>query len=336
VADGIAVGPDGNLWFAEDLANKIGYIAPGLYPPEITSLPSIFGNAETGETLLASPGSWTNEPIGYSYQWEECDSPGEFCSPIAGANAPSYVLTARDVGHTIRVQVSATNAAGASEPVNSAPTVTVLGSPPVNIGAPSISGAAEQGKTLVASSGLWTNEPISYAYQWEECNSLGESCSPISGAEAPSYVLTEGDVGHTVRVQVTAANEAGEGEPVSSEVTSVVVGSPQITILNSRATVARRMVSLDLACTGGRTGASCRGMVRLSVEVRGRVKSQLPKTVSLGRSSYSIPSKTTQPVALHLTRRAVPLLNRFHEVRIHAIATASDGGDTARTILLQR
>ena len=47
-----------------------------------------------------------------SYQWRRCDSAGANCLDIAAASAPTYALVAADVGHTIRVRETATNAYG--------------------------------------------------------------------------------------------------------------------------------------------------------------------------------------------------------------------------------
>jgi len=87
--------------------------------------PSISGNTVQGQTLTEAHGSWTNYPTSYSYQWQDCDSVGNNCSAIAGATSQTYTLSASDVGHTIRVQESATNAGGTGGPVASAPTTVV-------------------------------------------------------------------------------------------------------------------------------------------------------------------------------------------------------------------
>lgn len=95
--------------------------------------------------------------------------------------------------------------------------------PPVNTAVPTISGTAQQGKVLTEAHGTWTNSPTSYAYQWEQCNSLGESCLPISGASSQTYTVTVGDVGHKLKVQETASNSAGAGSPATSAATATVI-----------------------------------------------------------------------------------------------------------------
>ena len=76
-----------------------------------------------GDTLLASVGTWTGSPTGYSYQWQDCN--GGTCADIAGANSSTYVLGDNDVGGAVDVAVTAENAAGNSSPAVSDQTETV-------------------------------------------------------------------------------------------------------------------------------------------------------------------------------------------------------------------
>jgi subtilisin family serine protease len=95
---------------------------------------------------------------------------------------------------------------------------------PVNTTAPSISGSAQQGQTLTASNGVWQNNPTSFAYVWRRCSSGGASCTAISGATQQTYALAPGDVGSTIRVDVTATNGSGS-TTATSAVTSTVTPS---------------------------------------------------------------------------------------------------------------
>jgi hypothetical protein len=75
--------------------------------PENAVPPSVSGSAEPGATLTVSDGTWTGAaPITYARQLLR---DGE---PIPGATGVSYVTTAEDVGRTITVAVTASNAAG--------------------------------------------------------------------------------------------------------------------------------------------------------------------------------------------------------------------------------
>lgn len=98
--------------------------------------------------------------------------------------------------------------------------------PPSNTSLPTISGAAELGKTLTASSGSWSGTtPINYSYQWKRCDTNGGSCSDRSTGQ--TYTLVSGDVGHRMRVSVTATNSDGSASAISSP-TAVVVGVPPV------------------------------------------------------------------------------------------------------------
>jgi len=99
----------------------------GLPPPANISPPSISPNTRPtqGETLTESHGSWRNAPTSYSYRWEDCDTAGNNCSAIRGATSRTHTLVASDLGHTIRVLETASNAGGKSAPVSSPATAVV-------------------------------------------------------------------------------------------------------------------------------------------------------------------------------------------------------------------
>jgi len=82
--------------------------------PASSSPPTISGTPQQGQTLTANRGTWTGaQPQTYAYQWRRCDAVGGACADIPGATAASYVLTATDVGRTLRVRVTARNSLGA-------------------------------------------------------------------------------------------------------------------------------------------------------------------------------------------------------------------------------
>ena len=86
---------------------------------------------------------------------------------------------------------------------------------------PTISGTAEVGLTLVATRGTWKNNPTSFHFQWVRCDATGSACLAISSATAKIYTPTFADVGHTLRVSVTAHNSSGSTS-ASSAATAVV------------------------------------------------------------------------------------------------------------------
>ena len=88
------------------------------------SAPTISGAAQVGQTLTATTGVWTGNPTGFGFQWQRCDASGATCVAVTGATSGTYVLGTADIGSTIRVAVTATNAVGAANAV-SAPTPAV-------------------------------------------------------------------------------------------------------------------------------------------------------------------------------------------------------------------
>jgi lysophospholipase L1-like esterase len=381
----------------------------GTAPPANTAPPTISGSAQQGQTLTAAPGTWTNSPTSYAYQWQDCDVSGAGCNAIGGATGSSYVLQASDVGDTVRVEVTAANAGGFSAPADSAPTAVVTassgggatfgetsvgtltdsgaagyldvsgpytlgssgslttltaylaggsvvsrlrgvvyvdaggapgalagatpevsvaagraggwldlpfasplalppgrywlgywyadsssrhfyataagaeryaravysstgsppasfgsassssssyslyatytasgggGSPPANTAPPTISGMAQQGQTLTAAPGTWTNSPTSYAYQWQDCDASGAGCNAIGGATGATFTLRAADLGDTVRVAVTAMNGAG-----SATATSVATGA--VSVATSASGVPSSIAALGDSLTRG-------------------------------------------------------------------------------------
>jgi uncharacterized delta-60 repeat protein len=116
------------------LARHEGGSVSGTAPVNATP-PTISGTATEGQTLTVSAGAWTGStPIDDSYQWRRCDSAGANCVDISAATGTTYTLTVADVGRTIRVRETATNAYGAGS-ADSAATAAVKAKPGVIAGA---------------------------------------------------------------------------------------------------------------------------------------------------------------------------------------------------------
>ncbi len=92
--------------------------------------PSISGRAVVGERLGESHASWSNTPTSYGYQWQRCDRSGGHCRSITGARGRTYTLTTADIGSTIRVLETASNARAKSAPAPSHVTAVVEPLPP--------------------------------------------------------------------------------------------------------------------------------------------------------------------------------------------------------------
>ena len=172
-----------------------------------TTLPAVTGTAAVNKTLTTTPGSWAGGATAESDQWQRCSSTGKSCADISGATATTYKLTTADRGHVLRSTVRATNVNGLSAPTASKTTAMVVDVPTAGK-APHISGRTRVGRKLSGSHGSWTFSPT-FRFQWQRCTAHGTRCSRIRHATHATYKLTRRDVGHRLRLRVTATNAAG-------------------------------------------------------------------------------------------------------------------------------
>jgi hypothetical protein len=221
IVGGAAVIAAASAVFAALLATES--VAAPATTPSSTGEPRITGSPMVAEILSATNGTWSGtEPFEFTFRWVRCDASGSRpdgsdCTPISQATRRTYEVRGADVGFRLRVRVTATNIDGAAT-VASNPTAIVMAARPSNTDRPSISGAPVFGSRLQANRGGWTGiQPITYSYRWLRCNPLGDNCSEISGASDSEYVLVDADVGRTVRVRVTARNDAGTTTAVSPQ-----------------------------------------------------------------------------------------------------------------------
>lgn len=130
-------------------------------------------------------------------------------------------------------------------------------SAPQNTSPPTISGRAQQGQTLTADPGTWSGaQPITFAYQWQRCNSSGRNCSSIAGAVDKTRVPTAADVGRTLRVVVRATNADGSGNATSAP-TATVAPPESISLHATRSMVVYgRATTLVGTVENGRPGES--------------------------------------------------------------------------------
>jgi hypothetical protein len=215
-AAGIAVG----ALFGQPGSGRAAGTAPVSSAP-----PTISGTAQQGQTLSASKGGWSNSPTGFTYAWSQCDATGGACTAISGATAATYTAAAGDVGHTLRVTVTATNAGGSGSATSAQSAVISKTTAPTPTTAPSISGTPQAGSTLTASTGTWSGSPTSTTIAWMRCDANGDSCAIVNGATTTTYTVTQADAGHTLRIAVTATNADGATEFVSAQTAAVPGGN---------------------------------------------------------------------------------------------------------------
>jgi RHS repeat-associated protein len=107
------------------------------------------------------------------------------------------------------------------------PTPTAAAGPgvtPTNTELPKLSDTnAPENQTLTVTTGAWSNSPLTYGYQWLECQTVNsaEVCTPIPGATNPSYVSVYHAYGRWLKAQVTALN--GNGASSATTVSTNVI-----------------------------------------------------------------------------------------------------------------
>jgi GH25 family lysozyme M1 (1,4-beta-N-acetylmuramidase) len=236
-------------------------IAP--YPqdaPAVSMPPSIVGPPEAGELLSAVPGIWNGgKPLAFAYQWRQCDAAGANCVDIAGATRESYRPTSNDVGHSLRVRVTAatgTATARATAPATVA--VSPAGTPPsarpANVGAPVVSGAHQVGQKLTSTAGAWTGAPTKFTYRWQRCDSSGLNCVAIANARRSAYTTTPDDLGSTLAVVVTASGAGGSASAPAVK-TAVIDAAPLPPLSTGSQTVVKGVAG-NVGTTDGRATAT--------------------------------------------------------------------------------
>lgn len=225
---------------------------------------------------------------------------------------------------------------------------------PVNTGLPQITGDAQNGQTLTASPGTWTNDPTSFAYQWEDCHTDGNGCSAITRVESTgsSYGLNEDDVGHTLRVVVTATNAGGSVSATSDP--TAVVQEQQGTLMVGTPSMSGSAVTLPVECSsqGAQVNPACVLFLVLTVLGGGQPstgpaadlakaascqphRKHCPKPLVVGATKVKIPAGHTKNVRITLDRAGRRLLAKAHKLKVKLTITESGHVLYTRTIVFK-
>ena len=238
---------------------NLASVAIDPYPtgvPLLSTPPTIVGPPEAGELLAAVPGAWEGgKPLTFTYQWRRCDAAGANCLPITAATGESYRPVTADVGHSLKVFVTAASAAGTASATTDptaavSPAGTSPGSRPTNLKLPQILGNAQDGQILTSSVGTWTGSPTKFTYRWRRCNASGTSCIAIPHATGTRRTLTPDDIGTTLSLVVTATGTGGAASATTAT-TDVVVAAPLPPVSIGTQTV-RRGIAGNLQTADGR------------------------------------------------------------------------------------
>ena len=180
-----------------------------------TGTVTITGTATQGQTLTAANTLADVDGLGtVSYQWKANGS------AIAGATGSTYTLGQTNVGKTISVTASYTDAQGTVEAVTSTVTEEVANINDAPTGSVTINGTPTQGETLTAVSTLTDADGLDeLEYQW-----LADGVA-IAGANDADYSPTQAEVGKILSVTVGYTDMQGTAESVTSGATAAVANT---------------------------------------------------------------------------------------------------------------
>jgi hypothetical protein len=350
------------------LQNQFGIVSGGD--------PVVSGSYVDGQTLTTTSGTWNQaDGVVFSYSWLRCapnpngSAPlgSQTCPSIPHANTPSYTLTPNDVGKYIVSHVKGEYAPASANAIfdsqiEGLPAVSAA--PPGLTARPTISGVAKQDVVLVASRGTWSGTntaavPMSFAYQWNRCNTDGTTCQPIAGATSATYTVSATDVGLRLLVRVTATNSGGTKSTVS-DATDVVVTSavpappgagaapagsgsgpsgPAITAADTtktdktapRLTLAflgggtlLRGTTLQLNATCPRTEKSCKAKLQLLAILRKPTGKAVAKPSVIARATTTLKGGQKKLLKLKLSAAARTALRRRLTLKVTLTASVVD------------
>ena len=173
-----------------------------------TGLPVIVGTATEDQTLTVDTTALADaDGLGaFTLQWLRNGV------AIGGATAATYTLADADVGATMSVQLSYTDAQGTAESLTSAAVGPVANVNDLPNGAPVILGTATEDQTLtVDTTALADADGLgAFSVQWLR-NGVA-----IGGATAATYTLGDADVGATMSVQLSYTDAHGTAESLTS------------------------------------------------------------------------------------------------------------------------
>jgi hypothetical protein len=282
------------------LAGSSGVVAP----PEVTEPPVVSGTPVAGGTLTATTGTWSGSPSSYAYQWQACDAAGGACVDVAGATSSTYVVQKADVGSTLRVQVTATNASGSGTAYSKATEVVADSF--------AVTQSIAEGAILSATVS-WSASPSGKAAAKVDFSVDGKVVA--TDASAPFSISLDttslADGAHVFAVAATA----GDGETATSSAGATVANAP-VAEPSSDLTVAQNLAD----------GQKVAGSLLWSAAASGKAVSRVEFRVndSLVASDSSAPFETN----VDTTRFA----DGTHRFAAKAVATDGTSADAVASV----
>ena len=166
---------------------------------------------------------------GYKVQWKEAADSWDTDDDVSHTTVTgtTHTITGLTDGVEYAVRVMATNDEGDS-PASTVAKGTPVAENNTPTGLPTISGTAQVGETLTASTSNIDDEDgldnVSYSYQWVRKD--GTDDTDIAGETSSTYTLVFADQGQTIKVKVTFTDDADNDESLTSAATETVLARP--------------------------------------------------------------------------------------------------------------
>ena len=204
-------------------------------PRSVTADPAGTGELSVSWQEPASNGG--AEITGYKVQWKLATGSWYTSADVSQASATgtSHTISSLelDVEYTVRVIASNARGRGVSRAITATPVAqsSQQQSIPENspaMGQPTISGIAQVGETLTASTSEIVDEDgltnAAFAHQWIRTDDSTDA--EISGATGANYTLVNDDKGKTVKVRVSFTDDADNEEALTSAATGTIAPPP--------------------------------------------------------------------------------------------------------------
>lgn len=176
-----------------------------------TAPPTVEGEPAFGSVVTADPGSWEPPDVTFTYQWLV---DGE---PVDDANRRRYRPELEDIGHRLRVEVTATGtdpeSGETAQGQARSDVVRVVRGSFASEARPTIDGARRYDHTLVLRGGGWSRHPDHVRVQW-----LRDG-TPVRRAGERRHHLGLDDFGKRISVRLTAHKEGYRNAVVESRPT---------------------------------------------------------------------------------------------------------------------
>jgi hypothetical protein len=210
---------------------------------------TVSGTAQEGQTLMAVAVANDSDATVH-YQWQVLNGPN--WANINGATAATYVVTEANDGHHMRVVATSSDADGSGTSATSTATAAVIDIAPTL--SATVTGTAQERQTLTAHATA-NDSDVTIGYQWQYLNNL--TWTNITGATASTYVVTEANEGHQLRVVAISSDNDGSGTSATSAATAVVIDIvPTLTVSGGSGGREPKNTTLTANLTNTESGAT--------------------------------------------------------------------------------